>query len=132
MSNQEVTFLKAIKGGFIAGIIGAGANNLWSVIAAALGATVPPNFIIAITMSSIFPVLVGGVLFFVFVRFIPKGKLAWTVLAAAFLLLSFFPVFTTPQLPDGTVVDNTFPLLVGPMHAMSGLLAIWGIPRFSK
>ena len=132
MSTQEVTFLKAIKGGVIAGIIGAGANNLWSVVAAAMGATIPPNFILAITMSSIFPVLVGGMLFYLFVRFVPKGKMAWTILAAVFLMFSFFPVFSTPQLPDGTVVDDTFPLLVGPMHAISGLLAIWGIPRFSK
>jgi hypothetical protein len=49
----------------------------------------------------------------------------------ALCLLSLFPVFNTPQLPDGTVPDNTFPLLAGPMHIISGILATWGIPRWS-
>ena len=131
MENQ-LTFLKALKGGAIAGLIGAGMNNSWSWIANGLGATIPPGFVLAIMLSSIFPLLIGAVLFFVFVRFVPKGKLAWLGLAIAFVLFSFYPVFSTPQLPDGTVLDDTFPMLVGPMHAISGLLAVWGIPRWSK
>jgi hypothetical protein len=132
MSTSTITFVKALKGGAIAGLIGAGLNNIWSLVASALGATIPPGFFMAITMSSIFPVLVGAVLFFVFVRFVPKGQLIWTVISAAFLLFSFYPVFNTPQLPDGTVTDDTFSMLVGPMHAISGILAIWGIPKWSK
>lgn len=132
MTTTNITFVKAIKGGTIAGLVGAGINNIWSLIANALGATIPPGFAITVTMSSIFPVLVGAILFFVFVRYIPKGNLVWVALSVAFVLLSFYPVFNTPQLPDGTAVDDTFPLLVGPMHAFSGFLAIWGIPKWSK
>lgn len=132
MSTTNLTFLKALKGGAIAGLIGAGINNVWSLIANALGATIPSGFAIAVTMSSVFPVLIGAILFFVFVRYIPKGNLVWIALSTAFILVSFYPVFNTPQLPDGTVVDDTFPILVGPMHAFSGFLAIWGIPRWSK
>jgi Family of unknown function (DUF6069) len=112
--------------------MGAGLNNIWSLLASALDVTIPPGFFIATTLSSVFPVLVGAILFFVFVRFVPKGQTVWTVISVAFLLFSFYPVFNTPQLPDGTVTDSTFPLLVGPMHAISGILAIWGIPKWSK
>jgi hypothetical protein len=131
-TENQLTFLKALKGGAIAGLIAAGLNNIWSLIANALGATIPSGFALAVTMSSIFPLLIGGILFFVFVRFVPKGKLVWIALSVAFILFSFYPVFSNPQLPDGTVLDDTFPLLAGPMHVISGFLAVWGIPRWSK
>jgi hypothetical protein len=131
-TENQLTFLKALKGGAIAGLIAAGLNNIWSLIANALGATIPSGFALAVTMSSIFPLLIGAILFFVFVRFVPKGKLVWIALSVAFILFSFYPVFSNPQLPDGTVMDDTFPLLAGPMHVISGFLAVWGIPRWSK
>lgn len=131
-TENQLTFLKALKGGAIAGLIGAGLNNIWSLIANALGATIPSGFALAVTMSSIFPLLIGAILFFVFVRYVPKGKLVWMAIAIAFTLFSFYPVYSTPQLPDGTVLDDTFPLLAGPMHLISGILAVWGIPRWSK
>jgi hypothetical protein len=129
---NQLTFLKALKGGTIAGLIGAGVNNCWSLIANMLGATIPSGFALAVIVSSVFPLLIGATLYFVFVRFLPKGKLVWLGLSIAFLLFSFYPVFSTPQLPDGTAMDDTFPLLAGPMHLISGFLAVWGIPRWSK
>ncbi len=132
METKNFNFLPVLKAGLIAGFIGAGLNNIWSLIAAGLGATIPPAFAIAVTISSIVPVLFGAVIYFVLVRFVPKGATVFTVIGVAFLLFSFFPVFNTPQLPDGTVTDSTFPLLVGPMHAFSGILAIWGIPKWSR
>jgi len=132
METQNLTFLKAIKGGAIAGLIGAGLNNIWSLMANAMGASIPPGFALAVTMSSIFPLLVGAVIYFLLQKYTSKGTVIWLALTIGFTLLSFFPVFNTPQLPDGTVLDNTFPLLVGPMHAISGFLGIWGIPKFSK
>ena len=41
METQNITFIKALKGGAIAGLIGAGLNNIWTLIANALGSTVP-------------------------------------------------------------------------------------------
>jgi len=132
MSTQNISFVQFLKAGLIAGLIGAGLNNIWSMIAKALGATIPPNFLVPITLSSIVPLLIGASLLFVMVKFLSKGKLIWTVLSIGFVLFSFYPVFNTPQLPDGTLLDDTFPLLVGPMHAISGFLAVWGIPKWSK
>ena len=132
MESTNVTLLKALKGGAIAGLIGAGLNNIWALIANALGATVPSGFALAVTMSSILPLLIGALVYFLLVKFAPKGYLIWLVLSIGFTLLSFFPVFNTPQLPDGTLLDSTFPLLVGPMHAISGFLAAWGIPKWGR
>ncbi|MFN5171179.1 MAG: DUF6069 family protein [Cyclobacteriaceae bacterium] len=128
----QTTFLKAVKAAGIAGLIGAGANNIWSLIANALGATIPPGFALAVTLSSLFPVLIGGIIYFLLMKYTAKGKTVWYVIGVVFSLLSLFPVFNTPQLPDGTVLDSTFPLLAAPMHIISGVLATWGIPRWSK
>lgn len=133
MSTQNsTTFLKVIKAGLIAGFIGAGLNNFWGFIAQRLGSDMPEGFPIFITISSLLPVLVGAILFFVFVKFIPKGNLIWLALGTAFLLFSFYPVFTVTELEPGVPVGGGFPLLVGPMHAISGFLALWGIPRWSN
>jgi hypothetical protein len=132
MTTQNVTFAQALKGGAIAGLIAAGLNNIWSLIAGAMGATIPPAFALPVTVSSIFPLLIGAMIYFALMKYSAKGKVIWLVLSIGFTLVSFFPVFNTPQLPDGTLLDSTFPLLVGPMHAISGFLAAWAIPKFSK
>ncbi len=130
--SNTITLSSALKAGLIAGLIGAGVNHLWSFLAGVLGATIPPGFAVAVTISSLLPVLIGAFLYFIFKRYMPKGQLLWMVISIAFVLFSFYPVFTSTQLPDGTVLDETFPLLTGPMHLFSGFLAIWGIPKWSK
>jgi hypothetical protein len=132
MTTQNITFTRALKAGAIAGLIGAGLNNIWSLIAGAIGATIPVGFFIPVTVSSIFPLLIGAIIYFALMKYSAKGKVIWLVLSIGFTLLSFFPVFNTPQLPDGTLLDSTFPLLVGPMHAISGFLAAWRIPKWSR
>ena len=132
METQNITFIKALKGGAIAGLIGAGLNNIWTLIANALGSTVPPGFVMAVAMASIFPLLIGAIIYFFLKKYSSKGTMIWLAVSIWFTLFSFFPVFNTTQLADGTIVDSTFPLLVGPMHVISGFLAIWGIPKWSK
>lgn len=132
METKNADLMKSLKGGAIAGLFAAGLNNIWTLIASALGATIPPGFAFPVTVSSILPLLIGSLIYFLIMKFAPKGAIVWLVLSIGFTLLSFFPVFNTPQLPDGTKLDSTFPLLVGPMHAISGFLAAWGIPKWSK
>ncbi len=129
---HEITFVKALKAGAIAGLIGVGLNNLWSLIAHALGATIPPGFALATTISSLAPVLAGSIVYYLLMKYTKRGYLIWLIVSIDITLISFYPVFTTPQLPDGTVLDSTFPLLAGPMHAISGFLAVWGIPKWAK
>lgn len=129
---NNITVTQALRGGTIAGLIGVGLNNIWSLVANALGATIPPGFALATTLSSLFPVVIGSVIYYLLVKFSSRGATIWLVVGIGFTLISFYPVFTTSRLPDGTRVDETFPLLAAPMHVMSGFLAVWGIPRWSK
>lgn len=132
MEAKNISFLPVLKAGLIAAFIGAGLNNIWSVIAGALGATVPLTFAVMVTISSFIPVLVAAIIYFVLVRFVPRGAMVFTVVGVLFLLYSFYPVFTTTSLPNGTILDDTFPFLVGPMHVFSGGLALYGIPKWSR
>lgn len=129
---NNITLTQALRGGAIAGFIGVGLNNIWSLVANALGATIPPGFALATTVSSLIPVVVGSVIYSLLVKFSTRGATIWLIVAIGFTLISFYPVFTTVQLPDGTRVDETFPLLAAPMHVISGFLAVWGIPRWAK
>ena len=102
----QTTFLKAVKAAGIAGLIGAGANNIWSLIANALGATIPPGFALAVTLSSLFPVLIGGIIYFLLMKYTAKGKTVWYVIGVVFLTLIIlnismvkFPVDSLLNLP---------------------------------
>ena len=132
MSTSTITFVKALKGGIIAGVIGATLNSIWSFIAQSMGSVPPPGFPIAIILSSIFPVLIGSVLYFFLEKYTAKGQLIFTIIGVLFTVVSFYPTITSSTLPDGTVVGEGFTLLTLPMHIISGALAIWGIPKFSK
>lgn len=132
MSTSTISISKAVKAGAIAGIAGAVLNNIWLFIAGSMGVTIPPSFAIAVSISSVLPVVIGSVIFFLLMKFSAKGLNIWYAIAGIFTLISFYPVFNTPQLPDGTITDSTFPVLIGPMHLISGLLALWGIPKWSK
>ncbi|MDZ7650623.1 MAG: hypothetical protein U5K54_27725 [Cytophagales bacterium] len=79
-TENQLTFMKALKAGAIAGVIAAGLNNIWSLIANALGATIPPGFALAVIILLHLPLLIGAVLYFVFSRFVPKGQLVWIAL----------------------------------------------------
>ena len=128
----DVTFLKAIKGGLIAGLFGAGLNNLWSLVAQALGSATPPGFPIAVTMSSIFPLMIGAILYFLLVKFSDKGYLIFVLIAVVFTLFSLYPTILITEMPDGSPLGDGFTMLTLPMHLISGALAVWGIPKFSK
>jgi Family of unknown function (DUF6069) len=130
---EEVTFLRAIKGGLIAGLIGAGLNNLWSLLAQVLGSVPPPGFPIAVTMSSIFPLMIGSILYFVLMKFFSaKGHHIFVFIAVVFTLFSLYPTISMTEMPDGTPLVEGFTLLTLPMHLISGALAVWGIPKFSN
>ena len=130
--SQQITFVKALKGGFITGMIAAGLNNLWSLVAQGLGSVPPPGFPVAVTMSSIFPIMVGSILYFILTKLSSKGYLIFVIFSIVFTGVSIYPTIALNQLPDGSPVGAGFTLLTLPMHLISGALAIWGIPRFSK
>lgn len=131
MESQSLRFGTVIKAGVIAGFFGMGINNIWSMVAALMGAKIPPAFALSVTVSSLLPVIVAALIYFLLMRFLTHGYRIYMIIGVVFLVISFVPVFTTHALPDGTVLDSTFPLLVAPMHVFSGILALYGIPKWS-
>jgi hypothetical protein len=131
-STERMSFSKVLKAGFIAGFISAGLNNIWSFIAQALGSNTPPGFPIAVTLSSIIPTVIGAILFYVLVLYLRNGGTIFIIIAAVFTSSSLFPTLTTTEFQDGTPVGDGFTLLTLPMHLISGAVAVWAIPKFSK
>lgn len=128
---NKIKLLNTLKAGAIAGFIGMGLNHLWSLVAQQLGSVAPAGFMWAVTFSSVFPVLVGSLIYFAFVRFLKNGKLVFVVLSSLFVLFSLYGPLQ-PVLPDGSPTPDGFALLTIPMHLISGVVAIFGIIRWSK
>jgi hypothetical protein len=131
METQKPTFARVLKAGTIAGFIGAGLNNIWSFIAQAMGSVPPPGFPVAVTISSVLLAIIGAILYFVLVKFLSKGQITWVIVSTLFAIVSCYGP-TQPVLPDGTPAPEGFALLAIPMHIISGIVAIWGIPKWSK
>ena len=87
----------------------------------------PKGFSVAVVMSSIFPVLLASIIYFLLIRNFTRGYLLYMFLGVSFMLLSNFPAFET-TLPDGTPTPANFALLVIPMHFVAGLSALYLIP----
>lgn len=131
MENQTPTFVQSLKAGAITGVASAVLNIIWNMVAQSLGSVPPPDFTMAVIMASIVPLLLGSVVYFLLVKYTAKGKLIFWIVGGAFLLFSFGGPMQ-PQLPDGSPTPEGFALLTIPMHAIAGLLALWGIPRFAR
>jgi len=129
---MDIRFGRVMKAGAIAGFFGMGINNIWSMVAALLGATIPPAFALSVTVSSLLPAIVAALVYFVLARYLANGHRVFLAVGVVILLLSLIPIFSVAELPDGTVPDDTFPLLVAPMHVFSGVLALYGIPKWSS
>jgi Family of unknown function (DUF6069) len=131
METQKPTIVQSLKGGLIAGVIAASANLAWNFIAQSMGSVAPPNFAIAVAMSSILPLVLGGVFYFLLVKFTAKGKMIFLIVSGVFTLLSLYGPMQ-PMMPDGTPTPEGFAMLTIPMHIIAGGAAIWGIPKFAK
>lgn len=120
METQKPTITQALKGGLIAGVIAAPVNVAWNFIAQSLGSVAPPNFLMGVILSSILPLLIGSILYFLLVKFTANGK----------MVSLYGPM--QPVMPDGTATPEGFALLTIPMHLIAGGVAMWGIPKFAK
>ncbi|MCZ8355350.1 MAG: hypothetical protein O9340_11480 [Cyclobacteriaceae bacterium] len=131
MDNQTVSLLQTLKAGAISGFIGMGLNHGWSIVAQQLGSVAPEGFTMAVTISSVFPILIAAVVYYLMIKFLKKGKSVFVVLGSLFLLFSLYGPLQ-PIMPDGSPTPEGFALLTIPMHFISGITAIAGIIRWSK
>jgi phosphotransferase system glucose/maltose/N-acetylglucosamine-specific IIC component len=120
-----------LAGALIAGVIGAILNNVYGLLYTSLTGVSVPHIIHAgsITMASILPVLIGGLVYFALSRFTAKATLIFVIIGIVFTLISFISPLQ-PQLPDGTPAPEGFAGLTLPMHIISGVVALWILPRY--
>ena len=131
METQKPTIVQSLKGGIISGVIAASLNLAWNIIAQSIGTITPPNFTIAIIMSSILPLALGSVLYFLLVKFTANGKMIFLIVSGIFMLVSFYGPMQ-PVMPDGSSTPEGFVMLTIPMHIIASGVAMWGIPKFAK
>lgn len=131
METNKPSFLQALKGGLISGVIAAVLNSIWNIVAQQFGSVAPPNFAMAVIMASIIPLMVGAIVYFLLVKFTAKGAIIFLVVGIIFTLASMGGPFQT-QMPDGSPAPQGFPLLTVPMHIIAGAVALWGIPKFAR
>ena len=131
METQKPTIVQSLKGGIISGVIAASLNLAWNFIAQSIGTITPPNFTIAIIMSSILPLALGSVLYFLLVKFTANGKMIFLIVSGIFMLVSFYGPMQ-PVMPDGSSTPEGFVMLTIPMHIIASGVAMWGIPKFAK
>ena len=124
IATYKNTLRAAIRGSLIA----AGINIAW-LFSLEFGLNIsglPKGFPLAVVLSTIIPVLLGAVLYVVFVKNFLKGEVMFLLLAAGFALLSIFPSFE-PILPDGQAAPANFALLTVPMHFFAAVIGVYYI-----
>ena len=131
MEIQKTTIGQSLKAGLISGVIATPINVAWSFIAQSMGSVVPSNFLVGVVMSSILPLLIGSIVYFLLVKYTAKGHMIFLVVSGIFTLVSLFAPMQ-PVMPDGTATPEGFALLTMPMHFIAGGLAMWVIPKFAK
>lgn len=128
---KTTTFSASIKAALWAGLFGAIGNSIWNMIMQQVFTytNLPEGFTIAIIISSFLPVTIAGIFFYLLIRFFPaKGLSVFYIIGIAFMLLSNLPSLGE-TLPDGKPVPDNFVILVAPMHFISGILALYFIPK---
>ncbi len=130
---KTTTLSASLKAALWASLFGAIGNSIWNLILQQVFTytNLPEGFTFAIIISSFLPVLLSGVIFYLLIRFLPnKGLFIYYALGIAFMVFSNIPAWGS-TLPDGKPMPENFALLVVPMHFISGILALYFIPKKS-
>jgi len=128
---NELTFKQTFLGSLIAGACAAVVNNIWHALHIAMSGFTPPEMISPgrVVMSSVVPLVVAGLGFYIAQRWIPKGRLVYIISVVVLALLSCLGNFA-PMLPDGSPMPTGFAMHTVPMHLIAGVFALL-IPRFA-
>lgn len=120
-----------LSGALISGIVVSILNNVYAMIYTfATDFSLPEVInVVSITMASILPVLVSGMLYFILSRFTTKATLIFIMVGALFTVASLAGPLQ-PQLPDGTPAPAGFTALTIPMHIISGVVTLYLLPKY--
>jgi hypothetical protein len=129
---SNITIGSALKAALAAGVLASALNLVYYFIyTSAVGIGPSPINPVTTAVSSVIPLLLAGILFYVLAKKVKNGKTIFVVVAVVLGLLSLFSSFQT-QLPDGTTAPEGFAALSAPMHLIAAAAAAFGIPWFTN
>ncbi len=130
---QQKSIYPILKAAFQAGLIAAGLNISWLFVLEYFLKIVglPNGFPVAVVISSILPILLGAIVYFVLQKNFKEANRLFIFIGGSFTALSLFPSFAA-QLPDGTATPQHFALLTIPMHFIAGILGLYYITQRSN
>lgn len=128
INTASTTYKNVLKAAFRGSLIASGINIAWlySLEFLLKISGLPKGFPLAVVLSTIIPLLLGAILYVVFVKNFKKGEVMFLMLASGFTLLSLFPSFE-PILPDGNPAPENFALLTVPMHFFAAVIGVFYI-----
>jgi hypothetical protein len=127
-TTRPVSYRRLAVGALTAAAAATVLNTLLYLVGRLLGAFPPyvlvqgePFSVVPVIMLSFFSVLIAALVFALFVRFVPRPRRVFYIVAAVIFVLMFFTPFTIPAAPTVTVV------ILELMHVVAAAGAIWAV-----
>lgn len=125
---KSASYRRLLRGALLAAAAATLLNTALYFVGRLVGAFPPtlrvqgePFSVVAVVLFSFFPVLVAALLFALLVRFAPRPKRIFYVIAALVFALMFFTPFTIPAAPVLTIV------VLELMHVVVAAAAVWAV-----
>ncbi|OYU94839.1 MAG: hypothetical protein CFE21_14210 [Bacteroidetes bacterium B1(2017)] len=133
MIKEEIKVAKVLKAALKGGLVAAGVNIAWLyVLEFTIGLKdLPQGFPVAVVISSILPIFLGGLLYAYLAKNLQKGRLLFLIISIGFAVLSIFPSFQT-TMADGNPAPHNFAVLTVPMHFFATLIGLYFIIKKSN
>ena len=132
LEKQHPDFVKTMNTGILTGLAAVLINNAYFM---AFYQNTSFNLLdhvnmFAITLASLFPCLIGALIYYGLTYYSEYPKVVYTVSGCVFLILSLLAPFSV-FMPDGSPIPPGFRELTLPMHLVTGVLALLVIPNYS-
>lgn len=127
-TTRTVSYRRLLRGALLAAGAATLINTLLYFVGRLVGAFLPtllvremPFSVVPVVLFSFFPVLTAALVFAVLVRFAPRPKRIFYVVAAVVFVLMFFTPFTIPAARTLTIV------VLEIMHVVVAAAAVWAV-----
>lgn len=133
MASNQIDSKKLIIATIASALISAVLNNLYFILYCKFTGFSLPDILNlgSISGASIFPSLLGGLVFFLLHKFTKKGDMIFIVLSLVLAIASLGGIFKS-TLPNGMLTPSGFAMATVPMHLIPAIIAVILIPKYSK
>jgi peptidoglycan/LPS O-acetylase OafA/YrhL len=126
INSNTLPISKFLVAGLIAGIIAAViANIVYAIYSGVSGYSFTEVNIFSITLASIIPNLIGGLIYYALTRRTRQPNLLYAIIVIGFGILSAIPQFISPMYPH-------FAEATAPLHLIVAVVSVLVIPTWVK